>query len=306
MKRARFVRVVSLSEATAAACVATRLFHVGVHRRRRGRGRRYRGGLHRCSWVVRAEEALPAAGALRPVHGLGGDSGGSELKRRQRRRCRCSCWLDRLLLGVPAASAARDVHKEGEVVAALAAARPLLGAVVEDGRGGVEATRLGLVAFLAVTSRAADALAQQQRRHGRPCHLRSGMRLAAGAAFATVASRAKPVHPRRMHVTPFRLGRKRASAPIEELVAAADEPDVEPASEQGDPTRPAGPASEAAVQSRELQDEGNALAESQGDFSGALKLWLRAVALTPHRPELHETLVRHSARRMSLASLTAL
>ena len=129
------------------------------------------------------------------------------------------------------------------------------------------------------------------------------MRLAADAAIATVASN---VHPRPMHVTPFRLGRKRASAPIEELVAAADEPDVEPASGQGgqgEPTLPAGPAAEATVKSRELQDEGNALAESRGDFSGALQLWLRALALTPHRPELHETLVRHSARQRSTALL---
>jgi hypothetical protein len=101
-----------------------------------------------------------------------------------------------------------------------------------------------------------------------------------------------------MHVTPFRLGRKRACAPIEELVAAADEPDVEePASEQSALLQQREIASEAAVQSRKLQDEGNALVEEQGDFSGALQLWLRALALTPHRPELHETLVRHYARR---------
>ena len=103
-----------------------------------------------------------------------------------------------------------------------------------------------------------------------------------------------------MHVSPFKLGRKRAPAPIEELVESAlDEPDAELVI--GQPQ--AGPASEAAEQSRELQDQGNALAESEGDFAGALKLWLRAVNLTPHRPELHETLVRHATRCMSVAHL---
>jgi regulator of sirC expression with transglutaminase-like and TPR domain len=85
----------------------------------------------------------------------------------------------------------------------------------------------------------------------------------------------------------FKLGRKRPHTFVE-----LREP-VDVAEEALPPTPDALPTSaDAAQRSRRLQDEGNTIAESTGDWHKALLSWQRALELTPQRPELHETMAQ--------------
>ena len=89
----------------------------------------------------------------------------------------------------------------------------------------------------------------------------------------------------------FRLpARSRARPAPHSLFAGAEDAD-EPLAL---PCEQAPPSVEDCAASRALQDAGNAHAE-QGRFAAALKEWERALKLTPHRPELHESMASSAA-----------
>jgi len=87
----------------------------------------------------------------------------------------------------------------------------------------------------------------------------------------------------------FKLGRKRLHTFVElrEPVDVAEE-----ATPKGEVSDALATSADARLRSRRLQDEGNTIAESTGDWHKALLSWQRALELTPQRPELHETMAQ--------------
>ena len=91
----------------------------------------------------------------------------------------------------------------------------------------------------------------------------------------------------------FRLHtRSRARPAPHSLFAGAAEEADEPVAP---PPEQAPPSVEDCAASRALQDAGNAHAE-QGRFAAALKEWERALKLTPHSAELHESMASSRLR----------
>mmetsp|Transcript_8358 Transcript_8358/g.34191 ORF Transcript_8358/g.34191 Transcript_8358/m.34191 type:complete len:319 (-) Transcript_8358:2-958(-) len=248
MVTARVVGVFRLRVPNAAPGVATRprlervhvheIVHVSIHMVRSS-SRRVRVDVRRLSLrarrVVAAEEALPASrapglgrgisstGAVFQLRRASLDGEGQRDGRRARsggvggRRRSCHLWFH---LGVPPHRAPLDLHEEREVVRSRAAARPLLGPVVEHGRARVVAAASGRVTAQGVVDDVApDALAHVQpvrARRGRqraPVHvLRDGRSV--GAVVVAIgrlrASRAKERADLRLAPSQVRvLGRRR-------------------------------------------------------------------------------------------------
>ena len=118
--------------------------------------------------------------------------------------------------------------------------------------------------------------------------------------------------PARSHVVPrhsppallmqsFRLqARSRARPAPHSLFAGAQEAE-EPLAP---PPEQAPPSAEDCAASRALQDAGNAHAE-QGRFPAALKEWERALKLTPHVAELHESMASSAAPGVRVFAATS-
>ena len=97
----------------------------------------------------------------------------------------------------------------------------------------------------------------------------------------------------------FRLpARSRARPAPHSLVAGAEDAD-EPLAPPPDEQAP--PSVEDCAASRALQDAGNAHAE-QGRFAAALKEWERALKLTPHAAELHESMASSAAQAVRVSA----